>query len=65
MDFCVRRVVWNREQYNLLVATREKWEIDESRTWRPEPGFFPAYRAELLVDEPDSPLSCARVRSEE
>jgi CelD/BcsL family acetyltransferase involved in cellulose biosynthesis len=65
MDFCVRRVVWNREQYNLLVATREKWEIDESRTWRPEPGFFPAYRAESLVDEPDSPLSCARVRSEE
>lgn len=55
MDFCVRRVVWNREQYNLLVVEREKWEIGQGRPWRPEPGFFPTYRAESAADEPGSP----------
>jgi CelD/BcsL family acetyltransferase involved in cellulose biosynthesis len=55
MDFCVRRVVWNREQYDSLVADREKWEKEEGRTWRPEPGFFPAFRAESVTEEPGSP----------
>jgi CelD/BcsL family acetyltransferase involved in cellulose biosynthesis len=55
MDFCVRRVVWNREQYDSLVADREKWEERKGRTWRPEPGFFPAYRAESTAEEIGSP----------
>lgn len=65
MDFCVRRVVWNREQYNLLVAARTEWEMGMGRTWRPEPDFFPAYRAELPTEEPGSPPCDARVSSEE
>jgi hypothetical protein len=51
VDFWVRRVVWNREQYDLLVAARGRWEIEQGRTWRPEPGFFPMYRAEWGLDE--------------
>lgn len=61
VDFWVRRVVWNREKYDLLVAEREKWEMGQGRPWRPEPGFFPAYRAESEIEQPDSPRSCARV----
>ena len=55
MDFCVRRIVWNNEQYDLLVTDREKWEVEQGRTWQPEPGFFPAYRAESATEEPGSP----------
>jgi CelD/BcsL family acetyltransferase involved in cellulose biosynthesis len=54
-DFCVRCIVWNREQYDLLVAARGRWEMEQGRTWRPEPGFFPAYRAEPATEEPGSP----------
>ena len=61
MDFCVRRVVWNKNRYDLLVADREKWEMGKGRTWRPEPGFFPAYRAESATEEPGSPPPDARV----
>ena len=61
MDFSVRRVVWNKEQYDLLVADREKWELEQGRTWRPEPGFFPAYRAEWATEEPGSPPPNTRV----
>lgn len=52
VDFCVRRVVWNRERYGLLVGDREKWEMKAGRTWRPEPSFFPAYRADSATQEP-------------
>lgn len=55
MDFYVRRVVWNKEQYDLLVAAKTEWEMGMGRTWRPEPGFFPAYRAESATEEPGSP----------
>jgi hypothetical protein len=55
MDFWVRRVVWDKEQYDLLVADREKWKMGKGRTWRPEPSFFPAYRAESATEEPGSP----------
>jgi len=55
MDFCVRRIVWNNEKYDLLVTDREKWEVEQGRTWQPEPGFFPTYRAESAADEPGSP----------
>src|SRR5450759_2629094 len=61
MDFCVRRIVWNNEQYDLLVTDREKWEVERGRTWQPEPGFFPAYRAESAADEPGSPASDERM----
>ena len=61
MDFCVRRIVWNNEQYDLLVTDREKWEVEQGRTWQPEPGFFPAYRAESAADEPGSPASDERI----
>ena len=61
MDFCVRRIVWNNEQYDLLVTDREKWEVEQGRTWQPEPGFFPAYRAESAADEPGSPASDERM----
>jgi CelD/BcsL family acetyltransferase involved in cellulose biosynthesis len=50
MDFWVRRVVWNKSQYNLLVAARKKWEAGMGRTWEPEPSFFPAYRADSAVE---------------
>jgi CelD/BcsL family acetyltransferase involved in cellulose biosynthesis len=53
-DFCVRRVVWNKEQYDLLVAEREKWEMGQGRTWRPDLNFFPAYRAESAAEEQSS-----------
>lgn len=61
MDFCVRRVVWNKERYDLLVADRQRWELEQGRTWEPEPGFFPAYRAESAADEPGSPVSDERM----
>jgi hypothetical protein len=60
-DFCVRRVVWNKKWYDLLVADRDNWEMEKGRTWRPEPGFFPAYRAESAADEPGSPASDERM----
>ena len=60
MDFWVRRVVWNKEKYNLLMATRAKWEAGKGRTWRPEPTFFPAYRADSATEEPDSPPTGVR-----
>lgn len=50
VGFHVRRVVWNREQYDLLVAARERWELEQGRTWRPEPDFFPIYRADSVVE---------------
>jgi len=65
MDFWVRRVVWNREQYDFLVAARTEREAGKGRTWRPEPGFFPAYRAESASEEPGSPPTDAYVSSEE
>ena len=61
IDFYVRRVVWNKEQYDLLVTGREKWELSMYQRWQPEPGFFPAYRAESAIEEPGSPPWDARV----
>jgi CelD/BcsL family acetyltransferase involved in cellulose biosynthesis len=61
MDFYVRRVVWNRDQYDLLLAEREEWEVGQGRPWRPEPGFFPSYRAESASEEPGPPPSDAPV----
>lgn len=65
MDFCVRRVVWNKEQYDSLVAAREKWEAGKGRTWRPEPTFFPAYRADSATEEPSSAANDMRADNEE
>lgn len=59
MDFCVRRIVWDRERYDSLVAAREAWEVDMGRVWRPEPDFFPAYRAHSMVEETTSPPTAA------
>jgi hypothetical protein len=55
MDFWVRRVVWSEERYSLLVTNREKWEMEEGRTWRPDPSFFPVYRADSATEESGSP----------
>lgn len=52
VDFQVRRVVWNREQHDLLVAARERWELEQGKTWRAEPDFFPAYRADSSTGAP-------------
>jgi len=60
-DFWVRRVVWDKEKYDLLVTDREKWEMEKSRTWRPEPSFFPAYRADSATEEPSPPPCDASV----
>jgi hypothetical protein len=65
MDFCARRVVWSEERYSLLVTNREKWEMEEGRTWRPDPSFFPAYRAESVSEEPGSSPTDACVISKE
>jgi sugar O-acyltransferase (sialic acid O-acetyltransferase NeuD family) len=62
MDFCVRRVVWNKNQYDSLVSDREKWELGRGQRWKPEPGFFPAYRAESTGEELGSPPPDAVVR---
>jgi hypothetical protein len=50
VDFRVRRVVWNRPQYDVLTVARERWELEQGRTWRPEPDFFPGYRADSAVE---------------
>jgi hypothetical protein len=56
VDFWVRRVVWNREQYDLLVAAREESELEQGRTWRLEPAFFPAYRADSAAERPQEAM---------
>lgn len=65
VDFCVRRVVWNRKQYDLLVAEREEWEMEKSRTWRPQPSFFPTYRSDSTTEEPSPAENDVRADNEE
>src|SRR5664280_453920 len=60
VDFRVRRVVWNKKQYDVLVAARERWELEQGRTRRPGPDFFPVYRVEWALEQVASPSDDAR-----
>ena len=55
VDFCVRRVIWNQERYDALVAARQAWEMGVGKTWMPEPTFFPRYRAPSVPEPAASP----------
>lgn len=50
VDFHVRRVVWDSEQYEVLVRARRDWEKEQGRIWQPEPSFFPAYRVDSMPE---------------
>src|SRR5664280_3114166 len=44
----------------VLVAARERWELEQGRTRRPGPDFFPVYRVEWALEQVASPSDDAR-----
>jgi hypothetical protein len=43
--FTVGTRVFDTESYQRLIEKRLQWEALQGKQWRPQPGFFPVYRA--------------------
>jgi len=41
--FFVRRVLYNPDEYNVLIERRQQYEEKLGNTWQPQGNFFPAY----------------------